>query len=585
MYLKQVKSKGKVYLKLVETKWDKQNKKRIQKTILNLGRLDKLIDNGLPFIVKKLAEVIERELANNKEQTKKYPNLKDINTIIHRQTVNYGHIVYRKLWNEYDFSQFLSRIQRGSRVQFNFSEYVYLMVINQLLRPSSKLNLWQNYDYFFGIEKAELQHLYRSLDILAKNKEKVEEYIFNKSKNLFNQRLDIVFYDVTTYYFESQRSDDLRDFGYDKDNKVNHVNVVMGLLIDKSGKPIGYELFKGNTYEGKTLLKSIEKLRQRFKIETVVIVADKGLNSKMNLKAIRDAGYHYIVSGRLRGLPDEVKTAVLDMSGYKAVNKQELSIMDRYDEADVFKYKVLDYKNVIKYKEKPEDKRYKQVVLKEKLICTYSSKRAEKDRRERERMVDKARKIIEENDKSKLRHTKGHKKYISKQYADKSKEADYELVLNEFKIEEDKRYDGFYVIQTSKEDLTAIEVIENYHYLYKIEESFRILKSTMQVRPINHWTPRRIEGHFVMSFIAFLLERELEIRLSKNNKVASPEKIKEAINSLCFSVINIEGEDYYLKNNHKRLASEILSVLKIKQPENLINKTEAQMYMQQFIKT
>ena len=203
MYLKQVKSKGKVYLKLVETKWDKQNKKRIQKTILNLGRLDKLIDNGLPFIVKKLAEVIERELANNKEKTKKYPNLKDINTIIHGQTVNYGHIVYRKLWNEYDFSQFLSRIQRGSRVQFNFSEYVYLMVINQLLRPSSKLNLWQNYDYFFGIENAELQHLYRSLDILAKNKEKVEEYIFNKSKNLFNQSLDIVFYDCTTLYFES----------------------------------------------------------------------------------------------------------------------------------------------------------------------------------------------------------------------------------------------------------------------------------------------------------------------------------------------------------------------------------------------
>ncbi len=586
MYLKKVKSKGKIYLKLVETKWDKQNKKRVQKTILNLGRLDTLIDNGLPFIVKKLAETISEELKENKNYSKKdYPNLKDINTITHKNTVNYGHITYRKIWNDYDFGHYFELLQKRSRTKFNFSDYVYLMVINQLLRPSSKLNLWENYHYFFGIENIQLQNLYRSLDILADNKEDIEDYIFNRNKNLFNQQIDVVFYDVTTFYFESQHSDSLRDFGFDKDNKINNVHIVMGLLIDKTGKPIGYELFKGNTYEGHTLLKSIEKLKQRFRIQTIVIVADKGLNSKMNLKEIRDAGYHYIVSGRLKNMKNAVKKSVLDLSDYKTVEKKDLSIISNYDEDDVFKYRVIDYDNIVTYKENPEDKINKKIVLKEKLICTYSSKRAEKDRKDRERMIEKAREIIKNNDKSKLKHTKGHKKYVDKQYADKSKEADYQLVLNEEKIKEDEKYDGFYVIQSSKEDLSATEVIENYHYLYKIEESFRIMKSTMQVRPINHWTEKRIEGHFVMSFIAFLLERELELKLLQNKKNRAPEKIKEAINGLQFSILNIEGQEYYLRNNYKKLASEIMAVLKLKQPENMLNKTQVDTYMKQSTKT
>ena len=302
------------------------------------------------------------------------------------------------------------------------------------------------------------------------------------------------------------------------------------------------------------------------------------------LKEIRDAGYHYIVSGRLKNMKNAVKKSVLDLSDYKTVEKKDLSIISNYDEDDVFKYKVIDYDNIVTYKENPEDRINKKIVLKEKLICTYSSKRAAKDRKDRERMIEKAREIIENNDKSKLKHTKGHKKYIDKQYADKSKEADYQLVLNEEKIKEDEKYDGFYVIQSSKEDLSAREVIENYHYLYKIEESFRIMKSTMQVRPINHWTEKRIEGHFVMSFIAFLLERELELKLLQNKKNRAPEKIKEAINGLQFSILNIEGQEYYLRNNYKKLASEIMAVLKLKQPENMLNKTQVDTYMKQSTK-
>ena len=155
------------------------------------------------------------------------------------------------------------------------------------------------------------------------------------------------------------------------------------------------------------------------------------------------------------------------------------------------------------------------------------------------------------------------------------------MSLDNDKIKNEAKFDGYYVIQSSKLDLSAKQVIENYHYLYKIEESFRIMKSTMQVRPINHWTPKRITGHFVMCFIAFLLERELELKLLKHNKINAPEQIKKAINSLTFTKFEIDNEEYFLKNQNTKLASEIMSVLKVKQPEILQTKTQAEEYMEQ----
>lgn len=585
MYLKKVKAKNATYLKLVETVWDKNDKKRFQKTILNIGKLDDLMQNGLPFIVKALAKLVNDELAKKSpDEISKYPNLKDINTISDTNKFCYGHIIYRNLWNNFEINNILNSLLKSTKIEFDFMDTVYNMTINQLLSPSSKLKLWNNQNKFFGINRSiDLQHYYRSLDILSQNKEKIENYFYQQNRDLFNTNLDIVFYDVTTFYFESQKSDELKDFGFDKDNKINNVHIVMGLLIDKTGKPIGYELFKGNTYEGHTLIKTITKLKQRFKIDTIVIVADRGLNSKLNLKEIRDAGYHYIVSGRLKSMKRNIQEIVLNQADYISLEKKDLSILNKYDADQAFKYKMIDYKNEVKYKENPEDKRNKKIFLDEKLICTYSTKRAAKDRKDRDRQLEKANQIIEKNDKSKLTSHVGHKKYVAKSYGQNVKPEDFTLVLNQHKIQEEEKFDGYYVIQSSNQELTPNQVIENYHYLYKIEESFRIMKSTMQVRPINHWTPTRIEGHFVMCFIAFLLERELELRLIKNEKTNAPEQIKNAINSLIFTGFTIEMEEYFLKSQHQKLASEIMAILKIKQPENLQNKSQAEKYMKQYL--
>ncbi len=593
MYLKKVKVKNSTYLKLVETVWDKTDKKRIQKTILNIGNLDHLMQNGLPLIVKALSKLVTGELSKNmSENIDNEFNLKDISSASQGKIFNYGHIVYRYLWKTFEVDKVLNSLITNKKTEFDFCDVVYNMTINQLLRPSSKLKLYTNQNqYLMTNQTIDLQHYYRALDILSQNKENIENYFFRKNQDLFNTCLDmvtersrsIVFYDVTTFYFESQQQDSLRDFGFDKDNKINNVHIVMGLLIDKTGKPIGYELFKGNTYEGHTMLAVIEKLKKRFKLDTIIIVADRGLNSKLNLKQIRDAGFHYIVSGRLKSMKKKVQNIVFQQDDYLTINQQDLAMLNKYDADQSFKYKILDYKNEIKYKENKEDKNYKKVELDEKLICTYSTKRAFKDRKDRERQLEKANRIIEKNEKSKLTSQTGHKKYVAKSYPQSVNPEDYTLVLDEKKIKQEEKFDGFYVIQSSNLQLTAKEVIENYHYLYKIEESFRIMKSTMQVRPINHWTPKRIEGHFVMCFIAFLLERELELRLIRNNKTNAPEQIKQALNSLTFTNFKIENQDYYLKNEPIKLTSEIMAILKIKQPETLMNGLQTENYMKQFL--
>ena len=448
----------------------------------------------------------------NKEKSK----LRDISTLKEKARTNYGYIAYKKLWNKFSLT--------------------------------------------------ELHSIYRSLDLLSASKEKIETELFNRNRNLFNMQIDVVFYDVTTFHFESQKADELRDFGFSKANKVNEVQVVMGLLIDREGRPIGYELFKGNTFDGHTLIIILKKLKEKFKINQVVIVADKGLNSKLNFKEIKSNGFDYIVSSRIKNMSKSIQEKILSKDGY--IEKGEAS-----DDETEFRYKVIDYENKFFYYDENTERK-EEIILKEKLVCTYSSKRAKKDSSDRERAIEKAKEILEKKDYGKLKNKKGYKKYIN---VEAKQTPGYSL--DEEKIKNDSRFDGYYAIVSSRLDLSPQEVIEQYHNLYKIEESFRILKSTMKTRPIYLRTKSHIEGHFVICFFAFMLERELELRLRKRKIDYSSEKIKEALNSLEFSEIELEKELFFLKGKHENLASKILTILKIKQPGKLLTQEQISEYL------
>jgi len=542
MFIRITKSKNYEYVNLVKSYRDNGRVKH--KNIASLGRLDQLKnDPSWKNIIKKLFLMIDCDSF--------FIDKKD--GIIENDRVNWGYIVYKKIWDKFDFDDLLNKALIDKKVEFNFPKAVFSIVIDRLLSPCSKLKTYETQKKYVDLEEVSLQHLYRSLDILSEYKDKLEEELFNKNRSLFNMKVDVVFYDVTTFYFESVRPNNLKDFGYGKDGKFNEVQVLFGLLIDQAGRPIGFDVFPGNTYEGKTIDYFLSKMKKKFCINKVIIVADRGINSGLNLKSIKDCGYDYIVGSRIKTLNKSLKNEVLDRNGYKRLN---IEIND--DNNSIFEYKIINNEKKIK------DENNKTIVINDKIICTWSLKRAKKDKSDRLRLIEKAQEIILK--KKAINVKRGAKKYIDVTFSDNP-------TIDNKKISEDEKWDGFYGIQTSTE-LSVNEILKAYHSLWRIEESFRILKTTLETRPMFHWTEKRIKGHLVSSFISFLLERTLEIKIKENKIDCSPEKLRESLNELQLSELTIQNEKYYLKSSSNSLSKKILRVLRIKCPNNLTLKKD-----------
>ena len=568
MFARVITSKGKEYLNIIENYRD--GKKVKQRVVANLGRVDKLNINSIENLAEKLLKIVEskKRLTNSIE-----PQIEELDRY------NYGYVVYRNIWNRFKLDDILDKLVEDKNITYDFKSVIFSMVIDRLLKPKSKLALFNNKEDYFNINnELQLNHIYRSLDILADKKIDIEEALFNRNKNLFNISTDIVFYDVTTFYYESKNENDLKKFGYSKDGKFGDVQVVMGLLIDKNGLPIGYELFSGNTFDSKTMVKVLDNLKGKFNLDKVVIVADRGLNSKINLKLIKDAGYDYLMALSIKSMSENMKDIILDKESYSNILTTEDSKYGLYS------YKEFGYYNEVRYKEEVQEDsgesklKNKKITLKEMVICTYSDKRAKKDRHDRYRALDKANSLILNNQKSSITSTRSFKKFIQKNTKDDNCK-EFTMGMDWMKIKEQQRYDGFYAITTSNLDLDPIEVIQNYRNLYKIEDSFRVLKSTFDTRPIYHYKEHRIEAHFIICFIAFMLERDLEIRLKKSksfkNYVITPERIKEALNSLELSQIKVDNKILYMKSNHSnsqekfKFAKSIMKFLHIKQLKNI----------------
>lgn len=503
------------------------------KVMLNLGRVDQIENN--PSI---------QRLAIRLQELSKVKNRVDLDSFSEAKIVNWGYVVYKKIWKEFGLDRILTELKESGKTQFDLANACFLMTVQHLLKPRSKLSTYHHQDRYAQLPPVDLNHLYRSLDLLCEHKETLEGYLFQKNRHLFNLKVDVVFYDVTTFHFESIKADTLKDFGYSKAGKFNEVQVVLGLLIDCEGRPIGYELFPGSTFEGKTLETSLEKLEQRFGIRRVIIVADRGLNSKLNLKKIADKGYGYIVASRIKNMTKRIQEEILNTDGYTELDPEEKIC-----------YKVIDYTNQVK----ENGKIFK---LPEKLIVTYSPARAKKDRADRERLIEKAKSLLEDRSRIKASNKRGGKKYLKET-------GELEWVLDQEAIARDERFDGYYGIQTSEKEFKVQNVLDAYHTLWKIEESFRIMKSTLEVRPVFHWTEPRIKGHFVVCFLAFLLERTLEFWLKKAKVTASPEKIREALNSLAFVEMEIDQKKFYIKTKGTELSNKILRTLRIKPPKNV----------------
>lgn len=541
MFIKITKAKTSQYVQLVRSYREDGRVKH--EVILNLGKLEQIENNpSFQRLAKRLAEI---------SKVQKSADIKDCSEA---DIVNWGYLIYQRIWKEYNLDKLLSHLTRNRKVQFSLNDASFLMVVQHLLQPRSKLATYTHQGHFVNLPKVTLNQLYRSLDLLCEYKEQLEEALFQANRNLFNMQIDMVFYDVTTFSFESVRADSLRDFGFSKNGKFKEVQVVMGLMVDCEGRPIGYELFPGNTFDGKTLDRALTALKERFDIRRVIIVADRGINSKVNLKKIVDQGYSYIFASRLKKMSEGVQKEIFS-GGYEEIEFPEGS-------GEKIRYKVIDYVNRVK----ENGKIYK---LPERLVITYSDKRAKKDREDRNRLLEKARSLLEDKSKIRAGNKRGGKKYLKEIT---SGEVDW--ALDEEAILRDEKFDGYYGIQTNEKDLRPLEVVSAYHTLWKIEESFRIMKSTLEVQPIFHWTEKRIKGHFVACFLAFLLERTLELKLKRAGEHSSCEQIREALNSMNFSKVDIDDKTYLIKTRGTELSKKILRLLHIKPLPNVMSSDE-----------
>lgn len=530
MFIKTTQSGNHHYAQLVESyRKDGHTKHRV---LLNLGRLDQIKNNpSFQNLAVRLAELSALKETHTMEE------------ISEAQIFNYGYLAYRRLWEQLDLPQMLTEAM--GKAQFDLDKASFLMAISHLLAPNSKRGTHARQERYLHLPEVKLHHLYRSLDLLERSKEMLEANLFNINRSLFNMKVDVVFFDVTTFHFESVRQDSLRDFGFSKNGKSNEVQVVLGMLIDQAGRPVGYELFPGHTFDGNTLEKALDHLERRLGIKRIIIVADRGINSKLNLKRIRDKGYDYIVASRLKSMPKHQLKQALGDTGFHAVTDHE---------GNLFRCKSLDYPNRFQ-----ADRVYE---LPERLIITYCAKRAKKDQADRQRLISKAKLLLADKGKIRSSAKRGGKRYVKET-------GNVDWVLDEEAIAKDELFDGYYALQTSATGLSPRDILAVYSDLWKIEESFRVMKSTLEVRPVFHWTEPRIKGHFVLCFLAFLLERTLEFKLTEAGLASSPEQIREALNSLNFVEVQVKKKRFLIKTKASALAHDIWRLLRLKPPKNV----------------
>lgn len=542
-------SRGNRYVRIIESYREPGSKYPKNRVLKNLGRED-VLEAKEPGIVDRLRRELEesRTLEDNLKKESLLNNLKEIisedasDDSMGFPIVNYGVKVYESIWKELKLDYFFDYRQgKDSKSEYSLKDVVSLLTYSRLLNPDSKKSTHESRNNYINSKDIELNQVYKGLRFLGSQKENLEKHLNKQLDKLMERSLNVAFYDVTTYYFESVDADDLRKFGYSKDNKVNQVQVVMGLLIDDQGIPISYELFPGNTNDFKTLVPVIDKLKENYGINKIIITADRGLNSKQNLAYLKSKGYDYVMAYKIRSSSKAVKELVLSE--------------DYTYESEEFKWKLRDFNTTVTYERE-------KVNLEDNMLITWSLKRAEKDKRDRERLIAKSRKLVESPSALKAEMKKGGKKYVQL-----SLTTEEPLSFNEKQLEIDEQYDGYYGIQYSDKSLNPEKVLEIYNGLWKIEESFKVLKSNFEARPIYVSTEKSIRGHFVMCYLALVIERYLEYKLRQSEIQLSTEKIQSAIESAKIMIVEkpSTGLKYYIKGQSMEEYDIILKGLGMKE--------------------
>ena len=557
------------YLSYVRGYRDKNGKPK-QVTVEKIGDWEDLIkmyDDPIKFFNEKANER-EKELLLESQDTFTYSLSEELDEDI--KPYNVGYIFLKKIYDELSLNDFFKQKQKYLNMEYSLDNIFKLLIYSRIMNPGSKKEAFDNKDLYFDNFDFSLKDLYRSLDIFCKYQEDIQTWLWNKTKNKYNRDITNSYYDCTNYYFEiSYNDEDLideegnvlikgyRKKGPSKENRKDPI-IQMGLLMDNTDLPLAYNLFPGNESEKTSLRPALKKVKRNFGIERTIVVADRGLNTSDNTVFIAgknnsDSNNHdgYIYGQSVLGADKEFKDYVLK-------DDYIVDMIIENNETIFFKHKSRIFAKTIQIKR--DGKRTNKSVIYQKQMVYYSQKYADRQKYERELVIAKAKDLISNPGKYTKATSVGAAGFVNNIKFDKETGLIPEgtaLSLNEEKIKELEKYDGYYSIVTSELEMSDKDLRDKYRGLWKIEETFKITKSILKSRPVYVWTKEHIEAHFLTCFVSLLILRLLEI---KTDKKYSIEDIIKSINDLTCTKLKA---DTYIINTRNKITTDLCNIFNL----------------------
>lgn len=520
----------KTYLYLVEARRFKDKEhlgktKVRQITIASLGE-QSVIEQKIPQVIKHLMKWSKEklELLNLTEELKPDEGLE------------YGlKLIFENIWQQLGLKDIINSLREKTKHQFNLEQVIFSQVLNRVMEPTSELGTYKRWvETIYGLDKFELHQYYRALDFLFSNKDKIEQGLFNNIKNLFNMEVDLVLFDTTSviYRGDGQKAEQILNYGFSKEKRFDLKQVIIGVLMSKTGIPLAHFVWPGNTNDFTALDKMLQEAKEKFPIRRVVFVFDKGMTSQSNLKKLSQNKEQYIAGVRMRQLKEERQNQLLKIDNMKSIGKN------------------LKAKEVFL-----NNQRY--------IVC-FNKKRAKEDKQKREEVIAR----LKENLK-----TRGLKSlFVSKEYAKYVVVKAEKPFLNTQRIKREEFFDGKYVLTTNNHQLSFKEVIRYYKDLQKIERAFRTLKNELEVGPIYHYTERRIRAHIMVVFLSLVLRIVLEKKLKETKKDFSFSQILTDIKKIKAVKFKVKDKEYVMRTEIQGQAYTAFQALSFKPPPRVLKQ-------------
>lgn len=515
------------------TKSYRKNGKSTSKIVEKLGSLEEVTRkaNGqdpYEWAKERATYLTEQENQQKVDVLVKYSPAKQI-PMGNQVSFNGGYLFLQQLYYQLRLDKICMKIQEKYKIEFDLNGIFSQLLFSRILYPGSKREAFYTMSKYLEAPKAELHHFYRALAILSKESTRIQSQLYKNSQKVSSRNNRVLYYDCTNFFFEIEEEDKLRKYGKSKENRPNPI-VQMGLFMDGDGVPLAFDLSQGSTNEQTTLKPLERKLLDDFSMSKFVVCTDAGLSSTANRKFNTIQGRAFITTQSIKKLKKFLKNWALDPTGWKlsgSHSKKEYSLEE---------INQLDNNKLTFYKERwiQEDE------LEQRLIVTYSLKYKKYQEKIRERQVTRAQTIIDSGQQlKKSKNPNDVRRFIKQTHVTRNGEiADKQQIgLDEAVISKEAQYDGFYGVCTNLED-SVEEIIKVNHNRWEIEETFRIMKSEFEARPVYLSREDRIHAHFITCFVSMMMFRLLEQRLPENYTYG---EIIETLREMNFYRVDGEG--------------------------------------------